>query len=70
VRAAFDQRVNGPASRGFRAKRLVARAAFPLASAGGERILYRAKRLAAATPYFDNFNMVLRLGMRSRWKQR
>jgi len=61
VRGVLDQRIFNPESRWFRTRLLVALAGFLLASAGGLYILYHAKRLEVAAPYFDNFDMAIGL---------
>lgn len=61
VRAVLEQRVLDFGSRWFRTRLGVAIAGFLLASAGGLYILYHAKRLEVAAPYFDNFDMAVGL---------
>lgn len=61
VRAALEQRAADPASRWFRTRLGIALAGFVLAAAGGLYILYHAKRLEVAAPYFDNFDMAVGL---------
>lgn len=57
VRAEFDQRVLDPGTRWFRTRRGSALAGFLLAFAGRLYILYQAKRLDVADPYFNTFEM-------------
>ncbi len=61
VRAALGQRILDPHSRWFRTRLGVALAGLLLASAGGLYILYQAKRLEVAAPYFDNLDMAVGL---------
>lgn len=61
VRAVLDRRILDPGARWFRTRLGVAFAGFLLASAGGLYILYHAKRLEVAAPYFDNFDMTVGL---------
>ena len=61
VRAAIERRASDAEWRGFRTRLGVALAGFVLASAGGLYILWHAKRLEVAAPYFDNFDMTVGL---------
>jgi TRAP transporter 4TM/12TM fusion protein len=61
VRAALEQRAADPQSRWFGARLGVALAAFALAAGGGLYILYHAKRLEVAAPFFDRFDMAIGL---------
>ena len=59
VRAAIERRTADPESQWFRTRLGVALAGFLLASVGGLYILWHAKRLEVAAPYFDNFDMAV-----------
>jgi len=61
VRAVLGERFIDPDSRWFRARLGVALAGFLLASAGGLYILYHAKRLEVAAPFFDSGDMAVGL---------
>ena len=61
VRASIERHTADPGARGFRTRLGVALAGFVLASAGGLYILWHAKRLEVAAPYFDNFDMAVGL---------
>ncbi|OGA48079.1 MAG: hypothetical protein A3G24_08015 [Betaproteobacteria bacterium RIFCSPLOWO2_12_FULL_62_13] len=61
VRAVVAERILDSGSRWFRTRLGVALTGLLLASAGGLYILYHAKRLEVAAPYFDNFDMAVGL---------
>ncbi|TAN48064.1 MAG: TRAP transporter fused permease subunit [Betaproteobacteria bacterium] len=61
VRTILGQRLLDPASRWFRTRLGAALLGFVLATAGGLYILYHAKRLEVAAPYFDNVDMTVGL---------
>ena len=61
VRVAIERRASDPESRGFLARLAVALAGFALAAGGGLYILWHAKRLEVAAPFFDNFDMAVGL---------
>ncbi len=61
VRIALERRAADPGWRWFGARLAVALTGFVLAAAGGLYILYHAKRLEVAAPFFDNFDMAVGL---------
>lgn len=61
VRGAVLRRAMDPQARWFRARLGVALTGFVLAAAGGLYILWHAKRLEVAAPFFENFDMVVGL---------
>jgi TRAP transporter 4TM/12TM fusion protein len=61
VRATLAQRLADARSRFFRVRLAIALVGFLLAAAGGLYILYHAKRLEVAAPYFDSVDMAVGL---------
>ncbi len=59
VRAAIWTRVNNPGYRFFWPKLVIALVGLLLASGGGLYILYSAKRLEVAAPFFESFDMIV-----------
>ena len=57
VRTTLERRAADPEWRWFPARLAIAVAGFVLAAAGGAYILWHAKRLEVAAPFFDNFDM-------------